>query len=85
MKPEWLQYVSLGLEVVIIALGLRMVLVKKRLLGAGIALSFTLYVAYNLIKMNRWNVPELAEASIFFVATLAIFLSILYLDWRGEK
>lgn len=85
MKPEWLQYVSLGLEVVIILIGLRMALVKKRLLGAGIAFSFALYVAYNLIKLNQWNVPALEVEAIFFLATLTIFLSILYLDWRGDK
>lgn len=78
-------YISLGLEVAIIVMGLRMVLKKKRLLGAGLAFSFTLYVLYNLIKTFQWNVPELEVEGVFFVATLTIFLTVLYLDWRGEK
>lgn len=82
---DFLHYISLGLEVLIILIGLRMVVKKKRLLGAGIALSFTLYVAYNLIKMFGWNVPPMAVDGIFFAATVTIFLTVLYLDWRGEK
>ncbi len=80
-----LHYVSLGLEVLIVLLGLRMLVKKKRLLGAGLAFSFTLYILYNLFMMFDWGVPPLVKEGVFLTATAAIFLTVFYLDWRGEK
>jgi hypothetical protein len=77
-----LEYISLGMEAVIVLLGVRMAQSGRRFLGGSLALSFSLYILYNLIKRFHWGVSEPLQEGIFFVATLTIFLAVLHLSGR---
>ncbi len=77
-----LQYISLGMEALIVFLGARMALGGRRFLGGSLALSFSLYILYNLIKQFHLGVSQPLQEGIFFTATLVIFLAVLHLSGR---
>ena len=74
---EQLQFVSILLEVVIVVLAVLSARKKKKSLGYGFALTFTIYVFYDLAKLLVINVPDSILYLTFFVATLSALYSIL--------
>ncbi|MFA5035092.1 MAG: hypothetical protein WC500_04875 [Candidatus Margulisiibacteriota bacterium] len=77
----FLHLVSILLEVVAVALGLMLVLKKKKLYGWLIALTFSIYVFYDIANflINTgimyapfMNIPNEFLYTLFFLATLSI-------------
>jgi len=80
MSP--LQYVSITIEAVIFVLALKMIFEKKRYIGIPIAITFAIYVFYDLAKGSNWGLPREFLDTIFFIATA----SMLFVVWQlGRK
>ncbi len=77
-----LQMISILLEVVVAALGIMLVIRKKKIYGWCIALTFVLYVFYDLANLLSWSVPQDSLDVLFFVATLSILWAVwnIFLD-----
>jgi hypothetical protein len=80
--PAMLQYISIALELAITFLALRLVFLKKRYVGVGLAVTFGIYVFYDLAKTLNWGLPRPFLDDIFFIATLSALLTVLYLGSR---
>jgi len=76
-----LQMVSIGLEVVVIVLGVLLALKKKKTWGWCIALCFAIYVYYDLAGLFNFAVGQGVLRIIFFIATT----SILWAIWQVYK
>jgi hypothetical protein len=77
-----LHYVSIALECVIFVLALKMVFEKKRYLGIPLAITFGIYIFYDLAKAQGWGVSREFLDAIFFIATV----SALFVVWHlGRK
>ena len=70
---DYLQYVSILLEVAIAILCVRAAL-KGRTFMYGLAVTFGIYVFYDLVGLGVWTVPEFVLTVLFFVATLAALI-----------
>jgi hypothetical protein len=79
-----IQYLSILVEIVIGIIGISMAVKKKRSYGFGIALTFFIYVAYDLTKMNGFNIQSLTLDILFFVATLSALWAALEI-YHEEK
>lgn len=71
---ENLQFVSIALEAVI-ALIFLLVALRGRLFLLGLALTFAIYVGYDLARLLAWDVSTAALHGGFFVATVAALYS----------
>jgi hypothetical protein len=74
MSPLYL--LSILLEVVVSALGVLLAMHKKKMYGWCIAVTFALYVIYDLAALLQWNVSLDTLYTIFFVATLSILWAV---------
>ncbi|HPX72320.1 MAG TPA: hypothetical protein PLV96_01980 [Methanoregulaceae archaeon] len=72
-----LQPVSISIEVVICIIAIRIGLVKKKIYGWFIALTFGIYVVYNIVKYLDASFSPNVVSIIFLIATL----SMLYAVW----
>jgi len=64
------------LEVVVAALGVMLAISKKKMYGWCIAVTFVLYVVYDLANLLAWNISLDTLYMIFFVATLSILWAV---------
>ncbi len=71
---ENLQFVSIALEVVIAGLFFAAALSGRSYLF-GLALTFTIYVFYDLARQFAWDLPDSVLFGGFFVATVAALFS----------
>ncbi len=78
-----LDLLSILLEVVILVICLRIALQKKRLYGAGLALTFALYIFYDLARDYNLHVTDRTLQLVLFVATVSALLSIMQLYYRN--
>ncbi len=76
MSP--LHLLSIIIELIICVLGLRMVFEKRRYTGLCVAITFGIYVFYDLAKGLGWGMPASFMDTIFFMATGSAF----FLVWR---
>lgn len=72
---EWLQLISIGLEFVIVVLALTAAVQKKVKYCYGFALTFAIYVFYDLAKLYAWTISPAVISGIFFVATVSAMAS----------
>lgn len=77
-----LQPVSIGIEVILVVLGIAIALQKKRCYGWFFALTFGIYVIYDTLHYTGVEVSQNVLSGIFFIATLSILIGIwqLYRD-----
>jgi hypothetical protein len=68
--------ISILLEVIIAALGMMIALSKKKKYGWFIALTYVLYVIYDLANFWSLNLSQDSLYLIFLVATLSILWAI---------
>jgi hypothetical protein len=73
-----LQSISIGIEVLVLVLGIMLAVQKKKMWGWCIALCFAIYVYYDLANLLTLNVDLVILRSLFFVASL----SILWAVWK---
>ena len=78
---EQLQFVSILLEAVIVVRAILSAIRRKKSFAYGFALTFAVYVFYDLAKLIQINVPDSILYFMFFVATL----SALYVTLRIYK
>lgn len=71
-----LYLLSILLEVVVAALGVLLAIRNKKIYGWCIAVTFALYVIYDLADLMQWNVSQDTLYTIFFVATLSILWAV---------
>lgn len=71
-----LHLLSILLEAVVAVLGIMLAIGKKKMYGWFIALTFALYVIYDLANLQVLNVSEDALYMTFFVATLSILWAV---------
>lgn len=71
-----LQPVSIGIEVILVILGIAIAVRKKRCYGWFIALTFGIYVAYDSAPLLGVQVSQNVLSGIFFIATLSILIGI---------
>jgi hypothetical protein len=71
-----LHLLSILLEVVVAALGMMLSIRKKKMYGWCIAVTFVLYVVYDLANLLAWNISQETLYTIFFVATLSILWAV---------
>ncbi len=67
---------SILLEAVVAALGVMLAISKKKMYGWCIAVTFVLYVVYDLANLLALNISEDTLYMIFFVATLSILWAV---------
>lgn len=79
---ENLQFVSIALEAVIAGLFLAAAL-RGRVYLLGLALTFTIYVFYDLARQFAWDMPDGALFGGFFIATVAALYSALKIYRRA--
>jgi hypothetical protein len=73
---NWLHLLSILLEAVVAALGVMLAISKKKMYGWCIAVTFVLYVVYDLANLMALNISEDTLYMIFFVATLSILWAV---------
>jgi hypothetical protein len=71
-----LHLLSILLEVVVAALGVMLAISKKKIYGWCIAVTFVLYVIYDLANLLAWNISLDTLYMIFFVATISILWAV---------
>jgi hypothetical protein len=71
-----LHLLSILLETVVAALGVMLAISKKKMYGWCIAVTFVLYVVYDLANLLAWNISQDTLYTIFFVATLSILWAV---------
>ena len=82
-----LQTISVLLELVVVALGLMLVIGKKKMYGWCIALTFILYVFYDLANLLSLHISQDSLDVLFFMATLSILWAIwnIFLEAFGQS
>ena len=80
MVMEFLQYVSILIELSIAILGIMMI-IKKKSYGWFFLITFGIYVFYDFIKLNNMLINLDVLYISFFIATL----SALILTWKVYK
>ncbi|MDO8557433.1 MAG: hypothetical protein Q7R98_03135 [Candidatus Jorgensenbacteria bacterium] len=73
---DTLQLVSIFLEVAIVIISLMLALGKGKKYGWGFALTFAIYVFYDLAKLYLLSIPNSALYPSFFVATISALLAV---------
>ncbi|MFA6024776.1 MAG: hypothetical protein WC777_06325 [Candidatus Gracilibacteria bacterium] len=81
---ELLPIVSIVLELVIAVLAL-LAAVRGRLTMLGLALTFGIYVYYDLARLYEWSVSESLLSVLFLIATLAALVSVFGIFKAGLK
>ncbi|QQR54991.1 hypothetical protein IPG41_00210 [Candidatus Peregrinibacteria bacterium] len=74
---------SIVLELVIAILAL-FIAVRGRFYMMGLALTFGIYVYYDLARLYEWPVSESVLSVVFLVATLAALISVIGI-FRGSS
>lgn len=74
---QMVQYVSILMEVFAAIVGV-MLAAKKKVYGWGFALTFAIYVFYDLSNLLSLGIPKNLLYTLFFVATF----SVLWAVWR---
>ncbi len=76
IKMNFIHLVSILLELVVALLGVMLAVSKKKRYGWFIALTFILYVFYDLAYFLSLQIPQDLLYYLFFVATLSILWAI---------
>lgn len=74
-----MQLISIIIEAAVVAISLMIAIKKKKIYGYGFALTFLIYVFYDLSRLFALNIPELVLTVLFFIATVSILLSLIKL------
>ena len=77
-EMNMLHAASIFLEIIVSVMGIMLATLKKKDYGWLIALTFAIYVFYDLAHFLALNIPENFLYALFFIATV----SILWAVWR---
>ncbi|MCK9187317.1 MAG: hypothetical protein PHS16_02735 [Candidatus Colwellbacteria bacterium] len=73
---EIINYTSIILEAVVAIFGIAIALKKKHIYGWGIALTFFIYVFYDLARIKSWQVPSSIMSLSFLIATISALFAV---------
>jgi hypothetical protein len=73
---NWIQLISIILEFAIVIISLIIALKNKKVYGYTLALTFLIYVIYDLSKLIQLSVNDLMLSLLFFIATLSALFSV---------
>ena len=76
--------ISIILEIVIAVLAL-VIALRGRFYMIGFALTFGIYVYYDLARLYEWSVSESLLSVVFLIATLAALVSVVGILKAGSK
>jgi len=71
-----LHSISILLEAVVAAMGVLLAVSKRKVYGWFVALTFVLYVVYDLANFLSWGISQDSLYIIFLVATVSILWAI---------
>jgi hypothetical protein len=82
-----LQVISILLEVLVVALGIMLVVGKKKMYGLCIALTFVLYVFYDLANLLSLHITQDSRGILFIIATISILWAVwnIFLEALGPR
>ena len=82
-----LQVISILLEVLVVALGIMLVVGKKKMYGLCIALTFVLYVFYDLANLLSLHISQDSRGILFIMATISILWAVwnIFLEALGPN
>ena len=78
-----INHISAILEIVTMVLGIMLAVGKKKTYGLYIALTFAIYVFYDLSRFLKIEVSAVFLSVIFLIATLSIFWAVLRIYKTG--
>jgi len=81
---ENLQYLSIGIEIIVAILGLLLVFKKKKNYGYGIFLTFGIYVFYDFAKLRGINFSADLLYGLFFIASVSA-LWFVFMIYKRRK
>jgi hypothetical protein len=84
MVLEFIQYISILIEVIIAIIGLMIVFQKKKNYGWGIFLTFAIYVFYDFAKLVNYNISLDILYLIFFIASLSALIA-LWMIFKDKR
>ena len=86
---QYLQWLSIFCEAVVVILGVLLAIKKKKSFGWCIALCFAIYVYYDAARLAGWVVSQDLLYVLFFVATVSILWAVVQvykeIELGGEK
>ncbi|MDP8216228.1 MAG: hypothetical protein P9L98_02755 [Candidatus Kaelpia imicola] len=74
---------SIAAEVIIVLIGLAILLFKKRIIGLGVALTYGIYVFYDIAKFTHYSINQSLLYGLFFIATLSMLLVVIRIYRTG--
>jgi predicted neutral ceramidase superfamily lipid hydrolase len=80
---EIINYTSIILEAVVAIFGIAIALKKNNLYGWGIALTFSIYVFYDLSRINNWQISSTITSVSFLIATISALFAV-YLIYKNK-
>jgi len=78
-----IHYISISLEAVIVIVSLLAAILKKKYYCYGFALTFAIYVFYDLINLKNVDMSN-TILYLFFIATLSALWAV-WVIYRGKK
>jgi hypothetical protein len=81
---ESINYVSIILELVVAIFALMIALGKKRAYGWGLALTFLVYVFYDLARTQNWQISSGIMTLSFLVASISAVIAV-YSIYKKEN
>lgn len=73
---ENINFISIILEAVVVIFGLMIAIKKRRGYGEGLALTFLIYVFYDLARLLGWQINDTFLSISFLVANISAVISI---------
>jgi len=72
-----IQLLSILVEAVIVFILLYAAIHKQRVCAWGMAITFSIYVFYDLANLFNWNVPQSILTPAFFIASVSALWAVL--------
>jgi len=80
---ETINYISVILEAIVAIFGIAIALNKKSVYGWGIALTFSIYVFYDLARIQSWQISSTITSVSFLIATISALFA-AYLIYKNK-
>lgn len=71
-----INYVSIFFEAVVVVVSLMIAIGKKQCYGCALALTFAIYVFYDLVRVQGWEISGSIMELSFFVATISAVVAV---------
>jgi hypothetical protein len=79
-----ISYISILLEVVVVFFSLKIAIVKKQTYGWALAVTFIIYIFYDLARVQNWSTYALYLVDGFLAASISAVVA-TYLLYKKEK